>query len=265
MDSVLGLRSGGPANHEHADRNSVVFKAYGERLLHDPLKAAYPNTLPHWILRLTPAHTAVLINGKGHQYHDGREGTNASWAEAKVVRYEPSSTAMLVTSDATQAYRLVHSDVKSVLRTLIFLKPDIVLVFDRVTLGSAQAKVQLRFQVYNGDGKGTSTVGKEGFLIKRPLASLKGTVATQTPFEVTSGEHAVPKDIGVYPYVEVGTGDSLDHHILTVLTAQRVGKEHGKVTIVSKGSLWTANVEHNGQAKTVTINVDEAVPTIKIA
>jgi hypothetical protein len=41
QDNVLALRSGGPGNHEHADRNSVIFKAYGERLLHDPFRAAY--------------------------------------------------------------------------------------------------------------------------------------------------------------------------------------------------------------------------------
>jgi hypothetical protein len=263
-DSVVALRSGGPANHEHADRNSIVFKAYGERLLHDPLHAAYPYTLPHWILRLTAAHTAVLINGKGHQYHDGHEGTNASWAEAKVVRYEPSKEQLIVTSDATEAYRLVNSDVKSVLRTLVFLKPDILLVFDRVTLGSVKSKVQLRFQIYNGDGKGEADVNKNGFLIKRPLASLRGTIVTPTPFEVTTGEHVVPKDIGVYPFIEVAAEESLEHHILSVFTAQQVGKEHGKVSSTSKGSVWSAHIEHNGQVKTVSINVDEDVPTIGI-
>lgn len=264
-DSVVGLRSGGPANHEHADRNSVVFKAYGERLLHDPLKAAYSYTLPHWILRLTEAHTSVLINGKGHQYHNGHEGTNASWAEAKVVRYQPSEKQLVVTSDATQAYRLVNPDVRSVRRTLVFLKPDMLLVFDRVTLSSVKSKVQLRFQIYNGDGKGDSDVNKGGFLIKRPLASLRGTIVTPTPFEVKSGEHAVPKDIGIYPFVEVEANESLDHHILSVFTAQQAGKEHGKVTSTSNGSVWTARIEHNGQVKTVSIHVDEDIPTISVA
>jgi hypothetical protein len=263
-DSVVALRSGGPANHEHADRNSIIFKAYGERLLHDPLKAAYPYTLQHWVLRLTEAHTAVLINGKGHQYHDGHEGTNASWAEAKVVRYQPSEKQLIVTSDATEAYRLVNPDVKLVRRTLVFLKPDILLVFDRVTLGSAKSKVQLRFQVYNGDGRGESDVNKGGFLIKRPLASLSGTIVTPTPFEVKSGAHAVPKDVGVYPFVEVEADESLDHHILSVFTAQQAGKEHGKVSSTSKDSLWTARIEHNDQVKSVSINVDEDIPTVSI-
>ncbi len=263
-DSVVALRSGGPANHEHADRNSVIFKAYGERLLHDPLKAAYPNTLQHWILRLTAAHTAVLINGKGHQYHDGHEGTNASWAEAKVVRYQPSEKQLLVTSDATEAYRLVNPNVKAVRRTLVFLKPDVLLIFDRVTLGAMKSKVQLRFQVYNGDGKGGSDLNKAGFLIKRPLASLRGTIVTQAPFEVRSGEHAVPKDIGVYPYVEVEGNESLDHRILTVCTAQQSGKEHGMVTSTFKGSAWTARIEHNGRVNSVSIDVDEDIPTISV-
>ena len=262
--SVVALRSGGPANHEHADRNSVVFKAYGERLLHDPLKAAYPYTLPHWVLRLTEAHTAVLINGKGHQYHDGHEGTNASWAEASVVQYKPSEHSLIVTSDATEAYRLVNPDVSLVQRTVVFLKPDILLLFDRVKMVSAKSKVQLRFQIYNGDGKGESETMQTGFLIKRPQATLRGTIIASTPFSMKSGVHTTPKEIGVYPYLEAEAGESLDHQIMTVCTAQRVGKEHGKVTHMAKGSVVIVKVEHNGQSKTVTVRGDEDIPTVTI-
>jgi len=262
--SVVGLRSGGPANHEHADRNSVIFKAYGERLLHDPLKAAYPYSLPHWVLRLTEAHTAVLINGKGHQYHDGHEGTNASWAEANVLQYKPSGHQLVATSDATEAYRLVNPDVQLVRRTVVFLKPDILLLFDRVKLVSVKSKVQLRFQIYNGDGKGESETMQTGFLIKRPQATLRGTIIASTPFAVKSGVHTTPKDIGVYPFLEAEAGESLDHRILTVCTAQRAGKEHGKVSHTAAGSSWTVKVEHNGQSKTVTLNGDEDLPAITI-
>jgi hypothetical protein len=262
--SVVALRSGGPANHEHADRNSVIFKAYGERLLHDPLKAAYPYSLPHWVLRLTEAHTAVLINGKGHQYHDGHEGTNASWAEASVIQYKPSPHTLVVTSDATEAYRLVNPDVSLVRRTVVFLKPDILLLFDRVKTASAQSKVQLRFQIYNGDGKGESETMQAGFLIKRPQATLRGTIIASTPFAMKSGVHTTPKDIGVYPYLEAEAGESLDHQILTVCTAQRVGKEHGKVTHTTKGPVLTVKVEHNGQSKTVSLNVEEDLPSVSI-
>lgn len=262
--SVVALRSGGPANHEHADRNSVIFKAFGERLLHDPLHAAYPYTLPHWVLRLTAAHTAVLINGKGHQYHDGHEGTNASWAEAKVIRYNPSEHMLVVTSDATDAYRLVNPDVALVRRTVIFLKPDVLLLFDRVKMIASKSKVQLRFQIYNEDEKGESETMPTGFLIKRPQATLRGTIVASTPFAMRSGIHNTPKDIGVYPYLEAETAETLDHQILTICTAQRAGKEHGNVMHTVKGSVLTVKIEHNGQSKTVSLDGAEDLPTISI-
>ncbi len=262
--SVVALRSGGPANHEHADRNSVIFKAYGERLLHDPLHAAYPYTLPHWVLRLTEAHTAVLINGKGHQYHDGHEGTNASWAEARVIQYKPSEHTLVVTSDATDAYRLVNPDVALVRRTVMFLKPDVLLLFDRIKMIASNSKVQLRFQIYNEDGKGESETMQVGFLIKRPQATLKGTIITSTPMTMKTGVHTTPKDIGVYPYLEAEAGDALDHQILTICTAQRAGKEHGKITHTVQGSVLTVKIEHNGQSKTVSLNGEEELPAVSI-
>lgn len=265
--SVVALRSGGPGNHEHADRNSIIFKAYGERLLHDPLKAAYPYTLPHWVLRLTEAHNAVLINGKGHQYHNGHEGTNASWAEAKVVRYKPSEHDLVVTSDATEAYRFVNADVQLVRRTLAFLKPDILFIFDRVRLGSTKLKVQLRFQVYNGDGLGKTNLFQARFLISRPRATLAASIRSASAVAIRSGFHNVSQEIGVYPYVEVEAGEALDHKILTLCTAQESGKVHGRVFWgQGKGSvsIWVASIEHNGQKKNVTVNVDEDLPTITV-
>ena len=38
--------------------------------------------IPHWLLRLTAVAHGAADRRKGHQYHDGHEGTNASWAEA---------------------------------------------------------------------------------------------------------------------------------------------------------------------------------------
>jgi hypothetical protein len=262
--SVVAMRSGGPANHEHADRNSVIFKAFGERLLHDPLHAAYPYTLPHWVLRLTEAHTAVLINGKGHQYHDGHEGTNASWAEASVVQYKPTEHSLVVTSDATGAYQLVNPDVALVRRTLVFLKPDILLLFDRVKMKSAASKVQLRFQIYNEDGKGQSAMMQSGFLIKRPQATLRGTLAGTTPISMKSGVHTTPKEVGVYPYLEAEAGETLDHQILTICTAQRAAKEQGTISHSVQAGILTVNVSHNGQSRTVTLRGDDELPAVSI-
>lgn len=263
--TVVAMRSGGPANHEHADRNSVVVKAFGERLLHDPLKAAYPNTLKHWILRLTESHTAVLINGKGHQYHDGHEGTNASWAWAHVVAYEPSRDHTVVTSDATDAYKLVQPDVDLVTRTLIFLKPDVVIFFDRVRMKTTNATVQLRYQVYNADEKARIETSRTGFDIRRPGGSLKGILDSSTPLTVRSGKIDVPQDIGVYPYVEASAAEGRDHLIYSVMTLQEAGKEHGTAVCARGKDGDDIQIEHNGRKWTVAIHPDKDVPSVHIA
>jgi hypothetical protein len=232
--------------------------------LHDPFKAAYSYTMPHWVLRKTEAHTAVLINGQGHQYHDGHEGTNASWAEAKVVQYKPSEHHLVVTSDATEAYRLVNLDVDLVRRTVVFLKPDILLLFDRIRLKSAKLKVQLRFQIYNEDGQGKAEMGEADFVIRRPRASLRASLIASSTLSLRSAVHPIPQDVGVYPFVEAEVNDALDHRILTVCTAQQAGKEHGTVSHTASGSFWIVKVNHNGQTKTVKVDVAEELPRITI-
>ncbi len=262
--SVVALRSGMPANHEHADRNSVIFKAYGERLLHDPFGAAYSYTLPHWLLRQTEAHTAVLIDGKGHQYHDGHEGTNASWAEARIIDYQPSPQHLVVTSDATEAYHLVNPAVDLVRRSMIFVKPNILLIFDRVRLKAAAAKVQLRYQIYNGDGKGLAKLEKSAFRIERPQASLAGSVHASNAIVLRTGLHNVPPDIGVYPYIEAESKAAAEHLLLTVCTAQETGKVSGKRVVSISDSLWKALIEHNQKKYEVSIEVNSDLPMINV-
>ncbi|MDW7680804.1 MAG: heparinase II/III family protein, partial [bacterium] len=107
-DLVVAMRSGPPMNHEHADRNSILLKAYGEILLADPLRPTYDPNSPGWLLRTGLGHNTVLIDGKSHQYHLGEEGTNASDAWAQIVRYGRRPGYDFWASDATQAYQLVN-------------------------------------------------------------------------------------------------------------------------------------------------------------
>lgn len=252
QDNVLALRSGGPANHEHADRNSVVFKAYGERLLHDPFRAAYVTTNPRWLLRQTEAHTAVLIDGKGHQYHDGSEGTNASWALATVTAFKTGSGWMTVTSDATDAYQLVNPEVARVQRTLVFLKPDVVVFLDRVTLKTA-ATVQVRFQIFHEDGAGTVNAKGDTFLIERPHATLLGRVARTSGREVRVDKLKLEEKDGTYPFAEIASAAATEHEILTVCSARPTGSEHGALTLALEGGAWRVRGTHAGQTINLTL------------
>lgn len=262
-DTVLAFRSGGPANHEHADRNSVIFKAHGDRLFHDPFRAGYSFTTPQWVLRLTEAHTAVLIDGKGHQYHNGSEGTNASWAEARITDFRSGPGWMTATSDATDAYALVLPDVALVRRTLLFIKPDILILVDRVQLKSA-APVQLRFQVFNDDGRGIPTANGSAFGIDRPLASLRATLAATGMVATSTARHNLPADLGEFPFVEAVSASATDHEIVTACTTAPAGGAHGGLTVKREGDAWRVTGTHAGRAVDVTIR-EGAVPEIKVA
>jgi hypothetical protein len=263
-DGVMALRSGGPSNHEHADRNSIIFKAFGERLFHDPFHAAYSYTQPHWLLRQTEAHTAVLIGGKGHQYHDGHEGTNSSWAEANVLEYRPGKGYLVVTSEATQAYRLVNKDVKLVTRTAVFLKPDVLLICDRVRLSGTPLPVQLRFQVNNEDSKGTVGAQGKGFEIVRPGAVLRGAAYAGGALLVRTGTLNLPAEYGVHPYAEVESASALDHILLTVCTAQKAGKEQGTLNVRATEKGWNINGSQNGRSINVALVVSSNIPNVVV-
>ncbi len=262
-DNVVALRSGGPANHEHADRNSVIFKAHGERLFHDPFRAGYSPSTPRWKLRLTSAHTAVLINGQGHQYHDGHEGTNASWAWARIQSHQTGPGWMTVTSDATEAYELVVPEAKRVDRTLVFLKPDVLLMLDRVTLATAKS-VQLRFQVFNDDERGSAAASGNGFTITRPFASLRAAVHSVNPVTCATARHDLPESEGVHPYVEVASAATDRHELLTVATAAPIDGTHGTLTVTRLDTGWRVTGTHAGQKVDVTLQSTGSIPAIRL-
>lgn len=233
-DSVLAFRSGEPANHEHADRNSFIFQAFGDRLLHDPMGAAYLASEKHWLLRLTEAHNAVLIDGKGHFFHDGSEGTNMTTAKAKILHYKAKYGVTEIVSDATQPYQLSDKDVKKVRRSLFFFKPDIILLVDEVEKKETASTIQARFHPFNQDDKAQVLVNEPvGFEISRPYAKLYGKVFSSQGASVAASRLDIPEEeikysanVGLrkqkFPFVEISTVNSAKKmFLLTVLSAQK--------------------------------------------
>ena len=217
-DAVLAFRSGNPSNHEHADRNSFFYKVHGERLLTDHFGAAYDWRQPKWLLRLTEAHNAVLIDGKGHQYHHGEEGTNASQARAEIVRFEDDGDRVWWSSDATQAYALVNPAVKRVRRTILFAKPDVVVLLDQIETEVASTAA-VRFFPDNRDGAAAVDASRSAFTIRRPKATLHGRTVARSAFDLGTSRLDLDAEWGVFPYVEVRAAAAQRHEIVTVLMA----------------------------------------------
>ncbi len=263
-DNVVVLRSGSPVNHEHADRNSVIFKAHGERLFNDPVHASYSTKDPKWLLRQTEAHTSVLINGHGHIYHDGRDGTNSSPAKAIIQDYRLGPGWMTVSSDANDAYKRANLPVKLVQRTLIYLKPDLLAIFDHIVLKEA-LPVSARFQVYNDDGAGRCAVNAGVFTIERPHATLFANVLTAGESSIVAGRLKLPEEGGIYPFVEVRSPAALDHMLFTVCTAAPAGEKHGDITVTRDGGFWQLSGTHRGQdVKATLVAADASAPLITI-
>ena len=216
-DSVLAFKSGGPANHEHADRNHITFKARGERLLNDHFGAAYDRRDPGWKMRFTRAHNAVLVDGKGHPYIDGIEGTNDSKAYANILAYEDQGDIVWWTSDASAAYILNNYQLTQVLRTVLFAKPDVLLVMDQIRLRYRAQSAAARFYPDNADGAARLTVDGNRFLLSRPKANLHGLVASNTGAAPRLSRLEVPSETGDFPCLEVNSPVALDHTLVTVL------------------------------------------------
>lgn len=245
-DAVLAFRSGNPANHEHADRNSFLYKIYGERLLTDPTGAAYDRKDPKWTLRLTKAHNAVLIGGRGHQYHEGEEGVNEGQAEAKVVAFEERGDRVWWTSDATHAYQLVNKNVFKVLRTVVFAKPNIIILLDRVDLKNGADDVEIRFFPDNRDGAAVLTTEGSRFSLARPQATLFGAFSSNVSHLVETGELDFSEDLlpgvelngeeefGAFPFARARTVAALHHEIVTVMVAQTGAGMQGPEIEISK-------------------------------
>lgn len=233
-DTVVAFRSGRPSNHEHADRNTIMVKVRGERLLTDHFGAAYNPSDPRWMLRLPVAHNAVLVNGAGHQYHRGEEGTNAGKASAGIVQYEDLDDVVYWSSDATKAYRLVDDRIELVRRSVIFKKPDVIVLIDEIA-SSEPATAQILFHPDDRDGAAELEIFTGGeFAIQRPKARLRGRCYSDAPFRLERKRLDLPPDQGLFPYLEAGTDASRS---IAILTALEIGAEN-VVEVATADSGW---------------------------
>lgn len=218
----FAFRSGRGANHEHADRNSFVVTAFGERLIADG-GGAYDRRDPSWMLRLSPWHNTVLIDGRGHVYHDGSEGTNASRAEASVIDFQEREEWIAVYSDATEAYASAIPDLEWVRRAAMHVRPHLVLVVDWVRMASRSALVSARFHADNADGQTEIDVSSDdSFVLQRPRAAMDGRVAGSVPIAIDHVAHRFGQSKHPRRYVEVrATAPHQEVLLATLLVARR--------------------------------------------
>jgi hypothetical protein len=261
-DVVVGFRSGPPMNHEHADRNSIMVKAFGERLLTDPFGASYDPKQPHWLLRKTEAHNAVLVNGAGHQYHNGEEGTNASQASAEIINYVDDGNVVWWTSDATHAYRLVNSGVARVARSVLFVKPGLIVLVDRLEMKTGTAAFTIRLHPDNRDGKATFALpGTANFKIQRPNGAILGAGLATSSLERRIGLLDLPESHGVFPFLDLVVPEASASTVVTAMALRPAGESETDYPAVSHDQDSWQIVSRD---LTVAVRDADDVPTFEV-
>ncbi|MEJ6601532.1 MAG: heparinase II/III domain-containing protein [Verrucomicrobiia bacterium] len=265
-DLVVSLRSGNGYNHEHADRNSIIVKCFGEQLIVDPLRPPYWFRDPAWILRETAGHSAVLIGGKGQFHNNGVEGTNATRAQARLRDKGEGAGYSYSISDATQAYRIEDYHTRKVIRaTVVLFDIPAVIVVDCVSRWITPAEVEARFFGDNFDGACEMAASDSGFTIKRPGAKADARVFSRDAIKVETALLPIPEERAVKnPFVAVKLKPTMATTLVSVVGLGRASDDSPHVSFESNESQIKVSIRHRGKAATCWIEDQPEVPGIKV-
>ena len=267
-DFVLAMRSGLPSNHEHADRNSIQLKAFGEILLADHTKLNYNSDSAEWKLRGSIGHNTVLIDGKQQHYHNGEEGTNESKSSAKIIRSGQRPGFSWWVSDATVAYKWYNPELNSVTRTVIvFPQAPCFVVLDKVMKASGPAALSAFWHVENKDGQGAAHVSGNTFEIHRPQARMFAYLNGSSSVTTQRKKYEVPKDLADHPYRYIES--KLDRAVQNPLHLMagfplRPTDVQPEVTMEQDGDTWTITLNKAGSQIKIKVFDQGAVPQFEI-
>ena len=128
-DTFVGFKSApSKVSHSHLDANSFILESGGVGLLIDEGTWPYGSQIGYhetegprwnWDALATVGHNCLLIDGRGQSYGDEFVG--------RIVSFESGDCWDKVVGDASTAYPGL---VKSFVRTLLFIHPDVVVVRD---------------------------------------------------------------------------------------------------------------------------------------
>lgn len=119
----------GAFNHQHADQNAFVINAGGRRLA---IESGYYDgwKTPHWWnwLKQTRAKNAITYDGGQGQIFMEQTGYRRT-GYGRITRFERGAGYDIAAGDATHAY---DGALERALRTLVYLRPNLLVVHDRL-------------------------------------------------------------------------------------------------------------------------------------
>ena len=166
-------------DHQHMDQGHFTLQRGADYLV--------INSGAYGLLATLPYHNTLGFDDRGAGDHIVYPPGQGSWGpQAKITRYEESKTFVYAEADIAPAY--VNNDgvtnsVKSALRTLVYIRPNIVFVHDETQVGNAAVKkiFNVNFNAASlprsGDivkaSHGTSKVFMRGLVPANPTPTIK--------------------------------------------------------------------------------------------
>ena len=123
---VFKSSSFGTQSHGYEANNSFLLWAYGKRLL---IRSGYRDSYgsdhhKNWMWT-TRSVNNITVNGQG-------QGRRTAKAQGKIVAFKTTPDIDIVVGEAGQAY---ETPLKRFTRTIIFVKPELMIVYDRLEAG----------------------------------------------------------------------------------------------------------------------------------
>jgi hypothetical protein len=128
--TVISLRAGAWFNHEHHDEGSFQVAAFGQALVDEAGYASY-YTDPHYVDYFSQAagHNTLLVDGDPFSQSAVNGRYWAAFKRPHFSNWLLGSSFDFLSADLTSAY---DGRLESYQREYLFLKPDLLVVFDRV-------------------------------------------------------------------------------------------------------------------------------------
>jgi hypothetical protein len=141
-DILFALKSGPIWNHGHADQNSFILEAYGERLV-DDLGYGDPTRNPDYFSSssgsldyhiASASHNTILVNGEGQvnplPYWGQLDTSKPPYMGGSILQLNATASFDYVIADASKVYGL---PLKEFQRQAVFVRPYYFVIFDQLS------------------------------------------------------------------------------------------------------------------------------------
>jgi hypothetical protein len=244
----------GNISHSHADQNAIVVGAYGSPLLvNTGIRPWYGSPFSKEWYWTTKAHNALEIDGIGQP--------KTAEARGKIVVFEPGKAYDYVVGETTG----YGDHVKRYRRHMVFLKPDVLVLFDEVR---ASRPVALKFWLH---GRAPFTTDEQSARVGLTYenASLSGFLLTPGGVRIEqTDKYPLPPEMGeTQPEWHLSAETKQKHADASLVAVLGIGKagqavELDQVRDASRPETIAVRFRRSG--KPVTVSVDTSAISAKV-